>query len=346
MTSAFIHEFPDLESFELLCESNESFLNDFEIKERAFMDEMEMFQFMGESTEDLEYMFESEKKNFFETVGEKILQIIDWLKKKFSEMTEKVAGLFNKTKKTNEEIDAAWRKQPELAKAFMDGLRNGSIKYSDYENIDKMVDDACEIIKQLESDKINSKTAVDRFNDVIEKFNKTLVPSATLLATIGAGADGIASIVGFRNKLRKEVLETHKNTQKLEKLRQTAAEAVYKQHGVAFDAKNKKDKNFRFDKDKEPVDANGNIKEHDRQVAAVWALRICQRAASEYSKPKEIMYGFLVKATELITSGKLFDTKKMDAEKFAQAEYKRTGMTAKDHGDTLNELNKMDKAMS
>lgn len=362
MTTAFFQEFPIAESFELLSEDAEDILTELGKQEEALRNKIHLYSFMGESTEELDFLYESEQKSFFEKIGQLIIDIINGLVEFAKKMKDKVMSLFKKEKNTAQEIDVAWRKNPELAQAFMDGLKNGSIKYSDYENIDKMVDEACDIIRQLEQDKIDSKTGIEKFNACIEKFEKNLKPSMNLLATIGVGIGGIVSIVTFRNKLRENTIHSDRFAKKIKDIQKTAAEAEYKANNAVpnpyfnmthYPKNDKIHPNKRGQKIKPSDGINttdrylhtssnpNDIANANKRTALEWSFRISQRAATEYSRTAEFFWKILADTAHVI--GKLpgIGGKAVDA----QTHGNDSGTTSKEVKDRIMRDNNIDKGM-
>lgn len=307
MTISFIHTTPILEQFEAYCEEVNTEIDEFLSRGLEHDKELDALRYMGESTEELEFVYESEKQSFFERMGEFLINTMKKLQELLSSIFEKITGLFKHKKYSDQQIDAMWKKNPELAKSFMDGLKNGTIKYSDYENIDKMVDEAVAIIKQLEQDKISSKTAVDRLNDCIEKFNKKLLPIAGLLGTIGVITGGIVSISGFRNRMREETVKSDRVAKKISVLQKQAEELLAKEkEGKYYSQKElKKNKDLKVDPNKHP---NGmyffdNDKGQELRSAISWACRVHQIAAKECGRSAQAFWGVLSSVTKFINHG-------------------------------------------
>lgn len=226
--------------------------------------EHEVLNYFGESTLEVPIPVMEDGKNIFQSIGEKIEQLFKAFAQAFSSIVDKIKGMFPSAKK-DESLKRAWEAHPELAESFIKGINDGSIKYSDYENIDKMVDDAMKIIKDLETGRVEAKTGVEKINEVITKFNDNLTPTAELLNTVGGMTRGITNILGFKNNIQETIFKAQKNQKRIDAIKATAREDVYKANPDAV------------------------------MTARTWRLKIAEKYTGEYSKTTSKLVGVLSK---------------------------------------------------
>ena len=233
--------------------------------ERYLLD-CEAASFIGMEEGIIEFPVMEDGKNIFQSIGEAVETLLKKLGDMLNKLMDKISSAFpeGKRKEKEESLKRAWAAHPELAESFIKGISDGSIKYSEYENIDKMVDDAMKIIKDLETGRIEAKTGVDKLNDVITNFNEKLTPAADLLNTVGGASRNILNVVGFKNKIEDEFFKHQKNQRKKEYFWAESRKETYEENKDAY------------------------------MTARTWRLKIAEKYASEYSRTGALLTKALV----------------------------------------------------
>lgn len=291
MTSSFIYKtdtFQDYVNFEQsVLFPVSAMIEQVDVMMEQYLFDREAVLFMGESADSIEIPVLEEGKSVFQSIGEAVENLLKKMGEMLSNLVEKVQKIFPAAKKKEKEeaLKHAWTVHPELAQSFIQGISDGSIKYSDYENIDKMVDDAMKIIKDLETGRIESKTGVDKLNDVISNFNEKLTPAAELINTVGGVTRNVINIVGFKNKIEDEFFKRQKNQRKKDYFWAEARKETYAENS------------------------------NERMTARTWRLKIAEKYTSEYSKTASLLVSTLSKLSSVADEfiGKDLSVKDMQA---------------------------------
>lgn len=323
MNSTYIHEFKDLDEIVKYNNLIDKIYDEWNSMNESVDEKREMLLFMNESTDDLDLFMESENKNFFQKIGDAIINLIQAFGRFIENITEKVKSIFrnNKDRSTDKELEAM-RKHPELAESFIKGIKDGSIKYSDYENIDEMLDTAEKLIKELDDGRIDKESAIQKFNKIITKFNDNLKPTTELLHTVSGAAKDITNLATFKSDLNKAIVDGTKSERKLEVLKNNALQRL---------------KQMQKDEDKKETKEHGQIEmtrrhRDEEKLARTWDLKVMQLATEEYSKTMSAYYKTLYEVDNRI--GKYFSSKKNKPMKSYDMQYK--------NADSVKNLNDLD----
>lgn len=274
MNASYIHEFDVydsfVESFNSFCE----FVNSYESRMNEYENKKDMLIYMEESTEDVEYMMESESKGFFQNIGEKVVAILKKFNDTMESLIEKIKSVFHKPS-TSETAAKAMEKNPELAKSFLKGIENGSIKYSDYKDINEMIDTAEKITNDIYNNKIGVEEGEDRYKKCMEKLNGNLKPAREFLENVSGIGLAVVSIVGLKNTIMKLTVDAGKNRGKINNMK---AHAITK---LKDDPKESK----------------------KARTIASWNMKIMEKAIAEHSNIMKLMYSMASKITNIDISG-------------------------------------------
>lgn len=322
MNSRYIHEFRELDEVLESSSMIDRLFDEWNKSTEDISKKRDMFLFMNESTEDLDLYMESEDRNFFQKIGDAIITLVNKFCSFVDTIIEKATSLFRTKKNTSSEIEAM-KNHPELAESFMNGIKDGSIKYSDYENIDEMLDTAEKIIKELDSGKIDKETGIQKFNKMVTKFNDNLKPSTELLHTVSGAAKDIKDLGSFKTDLYTNIVKGTKAKRQMETLKNNAKQRL-----------------MEMQKEEDEADAKKNntpvfyTHRYEKKLARTWDLKVMQMATAEYSKTMSKYYEWMAAADDKI--GKFFVTKKNSKPV--------TLKDAKSYGtlDRVKEINDMD----
>ena len=274
MNASYIHEFDVydsfVESFNSFCE----FVNSYESRMNEYENKKDMLIYMDESAEDVEYMMESESKGFFENIGEKVVAILKKFNDAMETLIEKIKSIFHKPS-ASETAAKAMEKNPELAKAFLKGIENGSIKYSDYKDINEMIDTAEKITNDIYNNKIGVEEGEDRYKKCMEKLNGNLKPAREFLENVAGIGLAAVSIIGLKNAIMKLTVDAGKNRTKINGMKAHAIEKL---------------------KD----DPNENKK---ARTITSWNMKIMEKAIAEHSNVMKFLYSMASKITNVDITG-------------------------------------------
>lgn len=292
MNASYIHEFKTYDSFVESFNSFCDFVNSHESKMNAYENKKDMLIYMEESTEDVEYMMESENKGFFESIGEKVVAILKKFNDAMETLMEKIKSIFHKPS-AKDNAAAAMQKNPKLAKAFLDGIENGSIKYSDYKDINEMIDTAEKITNDIYNNKIGVEEGEDQYKKCMEKLNGNLKPAREFLENVAGIGLAAVSILGLKNAIMKLTVDAGKNRAKINNMK---AQAIKKMK---------------------------DDPEESKKVRTVtsWNMKIMEKAIAEHSSVMKFLYSLASKITNIdITGG----NNRKGLKDFTKEDYKRT----------------------
>ena len=189
------------------------------------------------------------------------------------EMMKKGLGLDSNA--TGIELQEAMKKNPELAKSFLAGIENGSIKYSDYKDINEMIDSAEKIINDVYNNKIGVEDGTSKFNKCISDFNAKLKPGKEFLETVAGIGVATVTILGLKNSIMKLTVDAGKNRKKIDNM---------KAHTL---------------KDLE----DDNVEASKMHTIASWRYTVLQKSVAEHSKIMKLAYGLAAKVSNIDMPG-------------------------------------------
>lgn len=193
-------------------------LQDYESQIIALEYQLEEKKFFNENVDDFMTYMESEKKNIFEKIGNKIME----LGKAFVEVVDKVLKtikekLFGAKKLTNDEkYLKMMQDDPEFATKFKEAIASGNLKMNDFKDINALIEEANKIGNDYLSGKIDDKAFTQKMDEKLDKHAKraknitailgiatTAVTVATTISKVSNGiADNSEKAVQARENLR------------------------------------------------------------------------------------------------------------------------------------------------
>ena len=126
-----------------------------------------------------------------------------------------------------------FKEKPEYAETFLNGIKNGNIKLTDYPNITEAIDSAENAINELNSGKLENKTFVEKINGTITKLDDSIKPVSGLFKTLGTIATGVVACTGLlklKNDLKKDEISAAKTTAKINLLHAKIIDECKKDH--------------------------------------------------------------------------------------------------------------------
>jgi len=201
ISTSYIHEYAPhdqfmYESHYLLLESKDILTN--LVKLENTIDEKTYF---GESVENEILVMESEKKNIFTRIGEKIIEIfnsfINLLKDMGKSIKDSITGIRKKT--SDDAYMNAMADNPKLAEDFLKGVMSGNIKAHDVKDLNMLLDEATRISNELANGTIDEKKFGDKIDDMLDKFGKRAKNITAILgvvASVAGVAKGVAYLKG------------------------------------------------------------------------------------------------------------------------------------------------------
>lgn len=218
MNLDFIYETNDnIDMFHLIHDIDKDF-NVYESQYSDYKNKLELLSYFNESTEELNLVFEATNQSFLEKIGNKVITLIEKVAHMIDNLISKVTGAFKKSPSENE-MKQIFQQHPEYAESFLEGLKSGSVRYCDYQDLNEIIDAAEKATKDLKSGKLGKQSFIQKMNSLINRVDETLQPSAGLLKTVSGSADSVTKLLGFKNACAKEAIQGQKNKRRIELLK-------------------------------------------------------------------------------------------------------------------------------
>lgn len=184
----YIHGIDMTDSFQYECYHFWNELHDYEKQIIALECQLEERKFFNENVDEFMAYMESEKKNIFEKIGGKIIE----LGKSFVETIDKIIKtikekLFGVKKLTNDEkYLKMMQDDPEFATKFKEAIASGNLKMNDFKDINALIDEANKIGNDYLNGKIDDKTFSKTMDEKIKRTADKAKDISTILGVVGA----------------------------------------------------------------------------------------------------------------------------------------------------------------
>ena len=194
--------------FESFMESSKTDINNLcsnfnMLQERVMLES----SIMGSIPENMQMVYESEKKNFFERVGEMVVAIY----KKFVEFIDKIIDkikTYSFSKKSDlQKLETLLKHHPDLKDEAIVAFQEGALDFSDVRSLKELDSTFDEILKMARKKDIDPKTLRGKWEKAKEKFEK--IDQSTVVKVAKATSVVIGAAVAI--KTLPAVLANHKN---------------------------------------------------------------------------------------------------------------------------------------
>ena len=203
ISTQYIHGINLVDTFQYECCHFLNDLDDYENRIIALEFELEEKKFFNENVDEFMSYMESEEKNIFEKIGNKIME----LGKAFIETVDKILKtvkekLFGVKKLTNDEkYMKMMQDDPEFALKFKEAIAGGNLKMNDFKDINTLIEEANKIGNDYLSGKIDDKKYKEKMDKKLEEHANRAKNITTILGVATAAVTAATHISKVANGL-------------------------------------------------------------------------------------------------------------------------------------------------
>lgn len=196
ISTQYIHGINLTEVFQYECYHFLNELHDYENRIIALECELEEKKFFNENVDEFMSYMESEKKNVFEKIGNKIVELgktfIETVDKILKKIKERLFGVKKLT--TDEKYLKMMQDDPEFATKFKESIASGNLKMTDFKDINTLIDEANKIGNDYLNGKIDDKQFSEKMDKKLEAHASRAKNITTILGLVGATVTAATAI--------------------------------------------------------------------------------------------------------------------------------------------------------
>ena len=221
----YIHEFDDeIEQYERM-KSDIAFFNE-QFDALSYYDrQMRDAVLFNEGALEQELIMEG-VKDAFSSIGEKIIKIINRVKKFISDTFQKFKTAAWEKKDDAKKLKMLSKKDPELAKRATIAVKEGNLKLNDFKDLSTFYKEIDSVLDQIEKGDVDPNSLKGKINSAKEKFDS----GAKTLAVVAGVAGSVLTIYKFAQLFKNK---SNENNRTLEQMRDAAEVQANKMQRMA-----------------------------------------------------------------------------------------------------------------
>ena len=176
---------------------------------------MHEYDFIESVSDDNEALIVEEGKNLIEKIGDAVIAAVNKVVVMINSVITNIKDLMTSHKDDTKKLDKLLKDHPELKNEVLLSLKQGDLDIKSLKDMNEYLDESYELVKKIESGKVNPSKADEAYDKIVKKFEKAK-PIFVGIAAVGSAVTALTAIHKFLPTLKEQQMQSEITKKKME----------------------------------------------------------------------------------------------------------------------------------